>query len=92
MNTHTGGTGLWRENCKTWEKRHTHCRTQNKANKKQKNKQQQQQQQQKQLKRGKLKMHNVGLGIWREYCKTWKMRKTHFKTWNMGRDNENRGK
>ena len=30
-------------------------------------------------------MHNVGLGIWLEYCKTWKMRNAHFTTWNMAR-------
>ena len=28
----------------------------------------------------KLEMHTVGPGIWRENCKSWKMRNTHFRT------------
>jgi hypothetical protein len=34
-------------------------------------------------------MHNVGLGIWLEYCKTWKMRNAHFTPWNIGRKLKN---
>ena len=37
-------------------------------------------------------MYTVGLGVCGENWKTWKMRHTHCRTWNMARNSEKRGK
>jgi hypothetical protein len=37
-------------------------------------------------------MLSVGLGIWQEYWKTWKLRKGHCKYMEYGVKNEKRGK
>jgi hypothetical protein len=46
----------------------------------------------KQYKCGKLEMHTVGTGVWQENWKSWKMRNTHCRTWNMVRNTEKREK
>ena len=33
-------------------------------------------------------MHFVGPGLWREKCKSWKMRNTHCSVYNMARNTE----
>ena len=43
-------------------------------------------------KRGKRDTHTVGLGIWRENLKRWKMRHKHGMTWIMARNTEKREK
>ena len=43
-------------------------------------------------KREKWEMHTVGHGLWRENWKSWKMRNTHCRTWNMARKTEKGGK
>jgi hypothetical protein len=37
---------------------------------------------------GKCEMHTVGPGVCRDNGKSWKMRKTHCKTWNVARNTE----
>ena len=33
-------------------------------------------------------MHTVWPGVWLENCKSWKMRNTQYRTWNMARNSE----
>ena len=69
------GPGIWRENCKSWKMRHTHCRTWNMAKKN--------------LKMRKIK--NAQCRTWNmvRKLKTWKMKNAHFMPWNIGRKLKN---
>ena len=43
-------------------------------------------------KSGKWEMHSVGPGVWPENWKSWKMRNTNCRKWNMERNTEKREK